>query len=98
MLSAISVPLLGNKFQDAGTDKAVLPTVVAQSVQKGAIPHQPTGTVTRLKSKDTLTQEKARGVWKGVKPSVGDCFHRDHAGNVSIPEGALWDHQSYLGM
>ncbi|WP_121303871.1 transposase [Haloarcula quadrata] len=62
------------------------------------LPDQPTGTVTRSKSKDTLAREKAREVWKGAKPIVEDCFHLDRAHNASIPEGAFWEQQSYLGM
>ncbi|CQH61804.1 ISH7-type transposase HhuIRS4 [Halobacterium hubeiense] len=62
------------------------------------LPDQPTGTVTRSKSKDTLAREKAREVWKGAKPIVEDCFHLNRAHNASIPEGAFWEQQSYLGM
>lgn len=62
------------------------------------LPDQPTETVTRSKSKDTLAREKAREVWKGAKPIVEDCFHLDRGDNASIPEGAFWEQQSYLGM
>lgn len=58
------------------------------------LPDQPTDTVTRSKSKDTLAREKAREVWKGAKPIVEDCFHLDRAHNASIPEGAFWEQQS----
>jgi putative transposase len=62
------------------------------------LPDQPTGRVTRSKSKDTLAREKAREVWKGAKPIVEDCFSLDRGDNASIPEGAFWEQQSYLGM
>jgi putative transposase len=62
------------------------------------LPDQPTETVTQSKSKDTLAREKARQVWKGAKPIVTDCFSLDRGSNASIPEGAFWEQQSYLGM
>lgn len=62
------------------------------------LPNQPTDTVTKSKSKDTLAREKAREVWKGAKPIVEDCFYLDRGDNSSIPEGAFWEQQSYLGM
>jgi len=62
------------------------------------LPDQPTDTVTNSKSKDTLARENAREVWKGAKPIVEDAFHLDRSDNASIPEGAFWEQQSYLGM
>lgn len=62
------------------------------------LPDQPPEAVTQSKSKDTLAREKARQVWKGAKPIVTDCFSLDRGSNASIPEGAFWEQQSYLGM
>ena len=62
------------------------------------LPDKPTKTTSQSKGRDTLAREKARDVWKGAKPIVEDCFALDRGENASIPEGAFWEQQAYLGM
>ncbi|MFP8954779.1 transposase [Natrialbaceae archaeon A-arb3/5] len=93
---------LGN-VQEAVRDAAEIVVDIARyhdipAPEPEFLPDQPTGMVTKSKSKDTLAREKAREVWKGAKPIVEDCFHLDRGDNASIPEGAFWEQQAYLGM
>lgn len=66
--------------------------------EKEFLPNKPTESITTSKSKDTLTREKSREVWKGAKPIVMDCFELSRADNAYIPDGAFWEQQSYFGM
>ncbi|AXR77226.1 transposase [Natrarchaeobaculum sulfurireducens] len=91
------------EVQDAVRDAAEVVVDIARyhdipAPDPDFLPDQPTGTVTKSKSKDTLAREKAREVWKGAKPIVEDCFELERGSNASIPEGAFWEQQAYLGM
>jgi putative transposase len=66
--------------------------------EKEFLPDKPTEAVTTSKSKDTLTREKSREVWRGAKPIVMDCFELSRNENAYIPEGAFWEQHAYFGM